>query len=148
RHFQAPPDRVGEVQLLHAQGRSGEAIALLETPANTREWELLLALLLEEKGPDAFLARLQQPLFPDSGEIHRLRAIAQTLLGDIDAAIAEIDRAIVLTPNAFGVLLGAAIIRFTAALSPRAPRQFGPIPNPIHPGLARDDDRAVGLRRE
>lgn len=147
-HFHVPPDRVGEAQLLHAEGRSRDAIALLAVPANQREWELLLALILEEDGTAALFARPAQSSFAASGETHRLRAIAHTLDGNLDDALAEIEQAIGATPHAFGALMASAIIRFTVSLSPRAPRQFGPVPNPIHPSLARDDDASVALRRD
>lgn len=75
-------------------------------------------------------------------------ALARALRRRDDEALQLIHEAEAIAPRDYAVAWAGGIIRYTAALSPVVPFFAGEFPNPVNPGLVREDNAARELLQE
>lgn len=135
--FAASPDRAPRVFLTRAEKTAGAALQLLEAPSSPRENEVKASLLLELGRINEAFGVLDGLPSPPSAEQIRIRAIAQCLAGEREAAVATAIAAREKEPTSASIQQTLAALHVAAATSDRAEPQFGSVPNPFNLGLVK-----------
>jgi hypothetical protein len=142
----APTDASARAHLAWAEDRPDDALAMVEQPATPRELEARSGFLIEA-GRAQEAATLLATATGDgiTSEILRLRAIAAFIVGDRANAMKDATSALERAPDAIAPQLALAAIRLSSAMIDGVRPQFGWVPQPINPGLLRDDPEAETL---
>ncbi|MFC6029455.1 hypothetical protein [Methylobacterium mesophilicum] len=142
----APIDASARAHLAWAEGRPDEALAMVAKPANSRELEARCAFLLEGgRAQEAVAALATATGDKITSEILRLRAIAAFIVGDRASAMQDASSALERAPDEIAPQMTLATIRLFSAMIEGVRPQFGWMPQPINPGLLRDDPDAATL---
>lgn len=138
----APVDRSLRATVLRVTDGPQVALDLLDGAKTERETEVRGSLLLELDEVDQALAELaHSPV--GRPESQRLKAIALCLKGEREQAVVIAEEARTSDPHSVLAQQTVGVLHVMAALSPRAPVQFGAMPNPLDPGLVRGTQDAL-----
>ena len=109
----------------------------MEAPVSPRESEVRASLLLELRQVTEAAAILDGLPSPPSAEQLRIRAIAQCLAGEREAAVTSAIAAREKESTSASNQQTLAALHIAAALSDRAEPEFGSVPNPFNLGLVK-----------
>lgn len=137
------PDRSTRAWYLRVTEGLEKAKAWLLSPQSAREIEVLATLQIETGCASSAIDLLEQSESQATPEQLRLRALAQCLLGEREAAVETVAKASTGPTPSFAAVQSHAILHVMAALAPGADIQLGATPNPFSSGLVRVTPDAV-----
>lgn len=138
----APVDRSLRATVLRVTDGAKVALDLLDGAKTERETEVRGSLLLELGEVDQALTELAHAPV-GRPESQRLKAIALCLKGEREQAVVMAEEARASDPHSVLAQQTVGVLHVMAALSLRAPVQFGAMPNPMDPGLVRGTQDAL-----
>lgn len=131
------PDRSTRAWYVRAHSGPEEAKDCLLSPQSARETEVLATLHIETGNASDAIALLDQAPPPATPEQIRLRALAQCLMGEREAAVLTAAKASAGPMPSMAAVQSHAILHVMAALAPGADIQLGAVPNPFSSALVR-----------
>lgn len=131
------PDRSTRAWYVRAIDGPQAAKDCLLSPQSARETEVLATLHIETRNASDAIALLDQAQPPATPEQIRLRALAQCLMGEREAAVVTAAKASAGPVPSLAVVQSHAILHVMAALAPGADIQLGAVPNPFSSALVR-----------
>lgn len=131
------PDRSTRAWYVRAHSGPEEAKDCLLSPQSARETEVLATLHIETGNASDAIALLDQAQPPATPEQIRLRALAQCLMGEREAAVLTAAKASAGPMPSMAAVQSHAILHVMAALAPGADIQLGAVPNPFSSALVR-----------
>jgi hypothetical protein len=131
------PDRSTHAWYVRAVNGPQAAKDCLLSPQSARETEVLATLHIETGNASDAIALLDQAQPPVTPEQIRLRALAQCLIGEREAAVVTAAKASAGPMPSMAAVQSHAILHVMAALAPGADIQLGAVPNPFSSALVR-----------